>query len=1209
MRKNLQWFFFLAFQMLSFAGFGQVTISGRIVEDVNHQPLAHANVFIENSSTGTETNNEGKFSLEKLRPGKYKLVVSMVGYENYKQALTVNKDNIALPDIQLTVKMNILKQVTITPQSDAQKETYFNWFKKQFLGTSDFAESCTILNPEVIDFDYDATQDILTATASDLIQIKNTALGYIIKYALNSFTLKEEGITGESVQFDGSAFFQSMTGSPGKQKTWDKNRRNAFEGSGMSFFRALIANDLNDNGFRVYRIVRPVDGRPSDEMIKKKIDFFTANSGQNPACKDSLKEWKSKGHLPKKQEEIDKTPLRADQLVKVTDQRNVFALSSDSDKLFLSYNGHQRYGDPTKAPPLNSYLNTDNTLVIFNSRYAFFTHDGMLVDPGSLTFSGVLGRKRMGDFLPADFSYSSDTALTSTKSDAFITSKLLLLAEHPQEQVYLHLNKPYFLLGESIYFKAYLTTGYQHNPSDLSRVLHADLISPQNKIVHSILLPVNNGTAWGDFYLPDTIPPGKYKIHGYTSYMRDMDSVKNGCGFYQEIMVFAPAMDDAGPDQHSGARAGKHTVSASPPRVGPMLYDLQFLPEGGQLLAGIRTKVAFKAIDTTGQGVGVNGVVLDNNDKQVAEYTSSRLGMGCFYLKPEAGKTYHARAKFAGKMSEDIPFPQTTAEGITLSAESDSAQIVVKVCANEPWFRKHKNENYTLVAFCGENTTSFQCELDSTVLEIDLQKNTFRSGMVQLTLLSPALGPLCERLIFVQNPSPNSLTLNNQQQYATGTPVSLTLHLADNNGQPVVNGQFSVSVNDANLVPVKEDGERTILTSLLLSGNLKGYIEDPNYYFTNVNRKKLEDLDLVMLTHGYRGFSWARASENGYARNPAKPEKTFVIAGSVTNAFNRPVKHGPVYLLSTDSTQRVLSSTTDSMGRFVFDNLVFKDSTAFIVNARGPKGGKVTKIKIDAPTAGVAPATDVYSKEMGLAVVPDSAVIRLYYQYFKFPAGTKTLKQIEIKDVRRDDDYQTASLAGAGHADQVLHSKDMHIEGALSLSLNGVLTGIIFYNVRGKTLAFEQGNHASMLVVVDGVEGSDITPLQTHEVETVEVLRFANASIYGQAGANGVLIVTTKRSIGIADDQAVPIGIASFYPPGFYKARTFYAPKYSRPIAEQAMALQTAIFWKPDLTTDEKGNALINYNNTGVPTTYRIVVEGYDSNGNLYHQVFSYLVK
>jgi TonB-dependent SusC/RagA subfamily outer membrane receptor len=202
---------------------------------------------------------------------------------------------------------------------------------------------------------------------------------------------------------------------------------------------------------------------------------------------------------------------------------------------------------------------------------------------------------------------------------------------------------------------------------------------------------------------------------------------------------------------------------------------------------------------------------------------------------------------------------------------------------------------------------------------------------------------------------------------------------------------------------------------------------------------------------------------------------------------------------------------------------------------------------------------------------------------------------------------------GPGNADQVLLMKDLGKEGCMNLSdcLNGRLAGVYFYMDE----AYSYRTNGKMLLIIDGVvtEGSvELNTIPPSEVQAVEVLRNASmTAIYGARAFNGVLIITTKRGDDIDDseNQLPAQGIINIMPKGFYKARTFYSPKYAGPTQQDQLAdLRTTIYWAPVVITGADGKASVEYFNAGSSGTYRVVIEGIDAEGNIYRQVYRYKV-
>jgi TonB-dependent SusC/RagA subfamily outer membrane receptor len=773
--------------------------------------------------------------------------------------------------------------------------------------------------------------------------------------------------------------------------------------------------------------------------------------------------------------------------------------------------------------------------------------------------------------------------------------------DFPIEKAYLQFDKPYYAAGDTIYFKAYVTVGEQHKLSGISGVLHVDLINTKNKIDQSIKLQLNGGISWGDFALPDSLPAGNYRIRAYTRWMRN-DGEND---FFEKLIPVASVKP---------ARVPESVVKQPALALKP---DVQFLPEGGTLITGIKTKVAFKAIGPNGLGIEAKGVVIDNDNQTVASIASAHLGMGSFTFTPVEGKTYSAKITYPNGLQDLIPLPKAEPDGISLSVNNDSLpEAKVSITANPAFFNRNKGKDYTLLISSGGLITSVDCPLDSPVIKLDILKRKLRTGVATVTLFSPANEPLCERLFFVQNYDRLDLSISSDKSvYAAREKVNITLN-ALNRKDEAAEGHFSVAVVNERLVPDSGHKAGNILTYLLLTSDLKGYVEQPDDYFADTSATANKNLDLLMLTQGYRRFEWKQVLDTAKRALAYQPESSLTIAGRVDNLANKPIANGAINLIPAKGGG-LLSTSTDGKGLFRFPNLFFIDTARFVLNAMNDKGKKYTKITYfndakNAPVVPPIPATmSLKMNDSTLSAYADSDKEELKEVSTYINRKPIMLKQVNIHRKKPDNQYRTESLAGAGNADQVVHADEIsRIDGPLVTSLNGRLHGVIFKGGRHKVpyLTFGTG---PMYVIIDGQEGADINQLIAEEVETVEVLKYASASMYGVAGGNGVLVITTKRTRQ-PDAKDIPsIGVLPLTLTGFYKARQFYSPKYNTPAAlnSKQRDLRSTIYWKPEIKTDKDGNAGFDFYNADGAGTYKITVEGIDKDGNIGRRVYRYEVK
>jgi hypothetical protein len=348
----------------------QNTIVGRVISQTDKKPVAAASVFLSNTQAGTITADNGSFTLTNVKAGQYDLVVSSVGYETYHYMLRVAGD-MRLPDLEIAPKAIALHEVKIIP--DAEKARLYEMFKRQFFGSSPYADQCKILNPDVVDIDYDKPNRTLSATSSDFIVIENKALGYRVKYLLTSFSNDERE---HMLYFEGSTLFEELKGTKHQQREWLKNRLTVYKGSSMHFLRSLLSDDIYEQGFKVLRLVRKINP-----------DYFKDGKKYN--------------------ETLYTTPLKVSEMVKLTDVKGLYALSFP-DCLYVLYSKEmnatpvdQMIKNGQIVPDyLNDYI---TTTVIFEKPNAIFDSNGIFIDPSSVVFEGQWGISRIAEMLPVDY--------------------------------------------------------------------------------------------------------------------------------------------------------------------------------------------------------------------------------------------------------------------------------------------------------------------------------------------------------------------------------------------------------------------------------------------------------------------------------------------------------------------------------------------------------------------------------------------------------------------------------------------------------------------------------------------------------------------------------------------------------------------------------------------------------------------------------------
>jgi hypothetical protein len=768
----------------------------------------------------------------------------------------------------------------------------------------------------------------------------------------------------------------------------------------------------------------------------------------------------------------------------------------------------------------------------------------------------------------------------------------------PVENIYIHFDKPYYAAGDTIYFKTYVTLNELHKPTPLSEVVHVDLITPQNGILNSIRLKLKQGTAYADFELPESLPAGIYRIRAYTRWMLNEGS---GSFFNQMIPV-------------GSIRQRSRQTDISAGRWQPNETDIQFFPEGGELLTGVESKVAFKSIGTNGFGIKVKGIVVDNDGKEITRFQSVHLGMGFFYLKPEEGKSYRAQLTFGDGSNATIDLPKANPKGMVLSADNASPDTaIISVLTTKEYFKEHQNEDITLLIYSGGAPSIARTKLTSEDINFAIGKQRLNTGIMRITLFSSRLVPMSERLLFIMNDDQIDLQVRSEKAiYDKREKVEISLN-AKGPANSTAQGNFSVSVINEDIIKADENKESTIFSNLLLTTEINGYVEQPNYYFKNSGDDVSANLDILMLTQGYRHFLWKQILADSLVPLQYKAERSLQLQGYVRSLTGEPVKNEKITLSDPTGQGPTLKEITDSAGGFTFRNLEFSNTIQFTISAL--KNNSRISLRKE-----LSPLVDTKNTSQ---LPPDVDSIRMAYlkikaidQEFRTANTVRVLRKDTITAEQPDNSYSTNSPAFASYADQVFFGNELKGGGSLTDQLLGRLHGVVFS--RGTAYlsinTLGDGSHkpTPMTIVVDGVQtrGVNLNDLNPTEIKTIEVLKSGNTSMYGMSGAGGVLVITTKKSGDIEVVNSPDLNATQISVMGFYKAREFYSPKYGvADTSNTGQDLRTTVFWKPDVMTDKDGNASFNFYNADLKGVYRVVVEGIDENGNIGRQVYRYRVQ
>ena len=827
------------------------------------------------------------------------------------------------------------------------------------------------------------------------------------------------------------------------------------------------------------------------------------------------------------------------------------------------------------------------------------------------------------------------------------------LSRFPQEKIHMHTDKAAYILGEKIWFRLFMVNALSHFPESASRYIYTELVNPFDEVVMRVKIrPDSTGIFHGYIALEDSLPGGTYTLRAYTGFMRNLDE---DYFFRKSVEVISPFAKDVHPEVSfdytpdsrkvtayirfrdvktgAGMRPGNVEVSTEkgPQVVGwegkdstfrvklalrdyahrvmqvgfgnykqyiPLAvtgdtYDVSFFPEGGHLLAGTSCRVAFKALRPDGLGETLEGMIVTEAGDTVTKILTQHKGMGFFDIKPEPGKKYYAVCMNADGVPGRFELPAATGGAYSLKVTNlnDKMYVSVQHAADV----QSKDSLFLVMHLRG--IVEYAEWWDPGVENMLFQKKDFPSGVSHLMLLDKHGNILSERLFFSLGKDQAEAAFRaDRPEYNPRERVRAEVRVTDPDGQPL-SGNFSVAVTDD--ADVEPDTTRSILSTLLLSSELRGYIEDPEYYIRNDNAASRMALDILLMTQGWRRYPVPEMIGGKFAKPRYPLEVGQCISGYVKSIFRgKKLASSALNLLSPDQSF-ITSTQTDSTGHFMFCGFEFPDSTRYLIHAFSEKGRKNVELVLDTDTfPEVKMPVPLYGRFLEKALPLE--YIEKSDQRLTAETGIRNVLLDEVVIVghrRPKTEYESVSS-------KTISSKQLQQYG--STSLKTVLMGIPGVFVMGDKITYR--GDGTLVFLVDGslmddplmIESVlDVMPLD--DVEQIDLIKDGATMVYAPGGADAIIAITTKTGFVQGPPQS-RYNVGLIKPLGYQKPEAFYAPTYETEQQKTDITpdLRTTIHWQPDVQVPPDGSASFDFYTADARTSYSVVIEGLTPEGKLF---------
>lgn len=744
-----------------------------------------------------------------------------------------------------------------------------------------------------------------------------------------------------------------------------------------------------------------------------------------------------------------------------------------------------------------------------------------------------------------------------------------------QEKIYAHIDRTSYLTGETLWFSLFYVDASFHQPLDVSKVVYVEVLDKSNEAVMQAKVELKNGKGNGSIFIPASLASGNYIFRVYTHWMKNFAPEFY---FHQAVTIVNPFIKTEPAD-----------TSSSKPSL-----DVQFFPEGGYAVEGIKSKVAFKVTDRTGKGISFTGAIINSKSDVVCLFNPLKFGIGHFHFLPEAGEHYKAVIEDSKGNTEEYPFVEIRKSGYTMMLTDNGDQLTVEIVASTthlPLVYLFAHTRQTIVKVEGK-------VLIDRKIQFAINKSELPDGITHITLFNNELKPVCERLFFKQPTQHLKINVESAQKtYKTREAVQLFL-------KPNNTANISVSVYRTDSIPSPD--MQNISSYLWLSSDLKGTVEFPEYYFSNSDSTSNTALDNLMLTHGWRRFTWDNALTNQSPVTLAPEYRGHIIHGKLNQSNGTPAAGVLTTLSTPDKIFQVYGSRSNADGAVQYEVKNLFEEHQIFVRAISPADSTV-KIQV------TNPFSTTYSRFPSL---PFDLSSRLSKTILNRSIAMQTQSIFNGEQLLNTRAPVIDSIQFYGKADETYYLDDYtrfsQLEDVFREYVHGVMVrrqkkefDLAVVEVTNKPLYNE-----SAMVFIDGVPvfgTKKILELNSLKIKKVEVI--TRQYFYGPLKFNGAIFISTYQSdLGGFEVDAKTFTLNY---EGLQLQREFYAPKYDTQDARNSRLpdQRTLLYWNASQEILANENSNIRFYTSDFSGDYKVVVEGLTKDGSPGYTVHYFSVK
>ena len=792
------------------------------------------------------------------------------------------------------------------------------------------------------------------------------------------------------------------------------------------------------------------------------------------------------------------------------------------------------------------------------------------------------------------------------------------------EKLYLQTDRETYCVGDTVWFKGYLINNSMASEFPESNYIYVELITyyyaknvysnkieETHRMAQRVKVKRRNGILQGYVVLDSDMNTGTAILRAYSYWSLNFPA---DYIYSRMITIINPIKDNYIKElvEHNDE------VTEDYLKVGVLNplkkekkewhdVDCQFLPESGRYFAGHKAVIGVKCIDETGFGTEVEGEVLDNRNNKVAEFKTNKLGMGKFSFIPVPGSSYYARIKDAREVEKRVNLPDAENSGAVINLSYSGDIIVAELYATE------KLNRDSLYFILSDGTEIFYSKPLSAATKLALPVNKLGVGVNVATITDSQGNIYAKRPFFVLPISEGGVQMaTDRKTYGQRDPVTCTVTL----NRPV-SGDLSVSVTDDSHAPYIGT-EDNIVSYMLLSSELKGYVENPQSYFDDaVDIKEREEaVDLLLMTQGWQYYDLPAIFKGQYEMPQFGKEYIQTVSGRVKKSSLRKGKASIVSFVAP-SIKFSAMGQLDSAGYFELKDVNFPDSTLFIVNAVSLGGRKSFIPYIDDDS--FAPVINYQRRKEKVDYSQDAAqyMIQNYYdnggiKVFQLdPIYITSQRMVKAKDnvspfpvqyfkqgqLKTEEDLKP--FIGYDVMTYVLENCTGIREDRDTISGERKLV----CRVPAMASNWEVSDYTEIIVYVNGFQAPSSSELDHYNIDELEAfvfLRGIDAAPFspikdGSGTIIPVVMIKTKPSA----KTGMPKNVTKGYPLGWQRPKKFYSPAYDvqgKAISRAGTDKRATVYWEPALKVED-GKGTFHFNTSDGRTDYTVVIEGVTSDG------------